>query len=257
MGADGLYPPDGSALTCMKTLRLSSALLFMLGAANLAQADLLPKKSLLLAPEPGTIDVEGILKKPVVLKVLQESPIYTRAAMDKALGSMAQGTLVTLVGLSDTGYRVRGKARHGDVSGWMRMQDLLSPDPNLVPNLRKLHERQMQVEELIAKHQVALGMTGEEVAAAMGKPNRKSSKLSAAGKEEKYEYVVYDRVPQYNTSVDAFGRAIQSVVYVKVETGSLSVNLKDGVVESVEETKGNPLGTGGVKIVPGPIIFGS
>jgi hypothetical protein len=27
------------------------------------------------------------------------------------------------------------------------------------------------------------------------------------------------------------------------------------VVESIEETKGNPLGSGGVRIVPGPMIF--
>lgn len=225
-------------------------------AAASAPAQLTSRKSTLLAPEPGTMDVEDLLKKPVMLKVLQESPIYTRSAMDRALGSVPPGTLVKLVGLSDTGYRVRGRARHGDVSGWMRMPDLLSPDPQLVPNLKKLHERQKQVEELIANHQVAIGMTSEEVQASLGKPNRKSSKVSATGKEEKLEYVVYDRVPQYNTSYDALGRPFQSVVYIKVETGSLSVNLKDSVVETIEETKGNPLGTGGVKLVPGPIIFG-
>lgn len=214
-----------------------------------------PRKSSLLAPEPGTIDVEDILKKPAVLKVLQESPIYSRSVMDRALGSMAPGTLVTLVGIADQAYRVRGRARHGDVSGWMRIADLLSPDPDLVPNLKKAHARQQQVEELVANHQVALGMTTEEVQQSMGKPNRKSSKLNAAGKEEKFEYVVYDRIPQYMPGFDPLGRPVQTVVYVKVETGSLSVNMKDGVVESIEETKGNPLGTGGVKIVPGPIFF--
>lgn len=220
-----------------------------------AQGQLAPRKSSLLAPEPGTMDVEDMLKKPVMLKVLQESPIYTRAAMQQAIGSMPPGTLVKLVGLSDDGYRVRGRARHGDVSGWMRMSDLLSPDPNLVPNLRKLHQRQTEVEALIEAKQIALGMTGEEVYASLGKPNRKSSKLSASGKEEKLEYVVYERIPQYSTTIDGFGRPIQTVTYIKVETGSMSVNMKDNVVETIEETKGNPLGTGGVKIVPGPVFF--
>ncbi len=168
---------------------------------------------------------------------------------------MMPGTLVKLVGLSDTAFRVRGKARHGDTSGWIRMTDALSPDPNLVPNLKKLHERQTQVEVLIAAHQIALGMTSEEVLASMGKPSRKSSKLSAAGKDEKFEYVIFERIPQYTTSVDAFGRPFQSVTYIKVETGSLSVNFKNNTVETIEETKGNPLGTGGVKIVPGPVLF--
>jgi len=240
---------------------MKKALLFLvfLGAVSItteAPAQFSSSRKSALAPEPGTLDVEDMLKKPVTLKVLQESPIYTRSALDQAIGSMPPGTLVKLVGLSETGYRVRGRARHGDVSGWMRMGDLLSPDPNLVPNLKKLHQRQTEVEALIAAKQIALGMTGEEVYASLGKPNRKSSKLSAAGKEETLEYVVYDRIPQYNRGFDALGRPVQTVVYIKVETGSMSVNLKGNVVESIEETKGNPLGTGGVKIIPGPIFFG-
>lgn len=209
-----------------------------------------------LAVEPGTIHVEDILPKPVFMKVVQDSPIFVSSKMDRAVGSMAPGTIVKLVGLSDTAFRVRGKARHGDTSGWLPAAAVAHPDPNLVANVRKLHARQVKVEELIAAHQIALGMTGDEVAASMGKPTRKSSKLSAGGKEEKLEYVIYERVPQYNTSIDAFGRAFQTVTYIKVETGSLAVNLKDNVVESIEETKGNPLGGGGVKIIPGPMVFG-
>lgn len=240
-------------MNCRNLILLGAWALFasVLAAAQPAGA---PRRSSLLAPEAGTIDVEGLLKKPVVLKVLQESPIYSRSVLDRAIGSMAPGTLVTLVGLSDTSYRVRGRARHGDVSGWMRIPDLLSPDPNLAANLKKVYERQKQVEELIAKHQVALGMTSEEVLASMGKPERKSSKLNALGKEEKFEYVVYDKVPQTTTGLNAFGQLVQTVVYVKVETGVLSISFKDNIVDSIEETKGNPLGGGGVKIVPTPLI---
>ncbi len=242
----------------MKRLSITAAfgLAFLLAAESSALAQLSTQRRSMLAPEPGTMDVEGMLKKPEVLKVLQEAPIYSRSTLDRPLGSMAPGTLVTLVGLSDHAYRVRGRARHGDVSGWVRIPDLLSPDPNLVPNLKKLHERQTQVDELIANHQIALGMTMEEVQASMGKPTRKSSKLSASGRDEKFEYVVFERVPQYNTVRDAFGQLMQTVTYIKVETGSLSVNMKDGVVDSIEETKGNPLGTGGIRMIPSPIIFG-
>jgi len=40
--------------------------------------------------------------------------------MDRALGTMAAGTPVALVAMSDTAYRVRGRAGHGDVAGWMK-----------------------------------------------------------------------------------------------------------------------------------------
>ncbi|MEQ1749925.1 MAG: hypothetical protein ABL974_10910 [Prosthecobacter sp.] len=241
----------------MKNISLVLAVLIALFAAEQTPAQTAARRpTSRLAVEPGTIHIEDILTKPVILKVLTDAPIYVSSKLDRAIGSMMPGTLVKLVGISDTAFRVRGKARHGDTSGWMRMTDALSPDPNLVPNLKKLHERQTQVEALIAAHQIALGMTSEEVLASMGKPTRKSSKLSAAGKDEKLEYVIFERVPQYNTSVDAFGRPFQTVTYIKVETGSLSVNFKNNIVDTIEETKGNPLGTGGVKIVPGPVIFG-
>ncbi len=209
-----------------------------------------------LAQEPGTIQVEALLTKPVFLKVVQDTPVYVSSRLDRAIGSMAPGTVVRLIAISDQAYRVRGKARHGEVSAWLPAVAVATPDPQLVPHLKKLHERQIKVEEMIAARQVALGMTGEEVQSSLGKPTRKSSKLNASGKEEKLEYVIYERVPQYQTSMDAFGRPFQTVTYLKMETGNLTVTLKDNVVESVEETKGNPLGSGGVKIVPAPMIFG-
>jgi hypothetical protein len=235
---------------------LLPCLALLLSAAATGSAQLAKRPTSRLAVEPGTIHVEDILPKPVFLKVVQDSPVYIASQMDRAIGTMAPGTVVRLVALSDNAFRVRGRARHGDVSGWLPAAAVATPDPSLVPNLKKLHERQMKVEELIAAHQIALGMTGEEVAASMGRPTRKSSKLNASGKEEKLEYVIYERVPQYTTGVDAFGRTFQTVTYIKVETGSLAVNLKDNVVDSIEETKGNPLGTGGVKIIPGPMILG-
>ncbi|GEP40789.1 hypothetical protein [Brevifollis gellanilyticus] len=237
------------------TFLLLTAAAFTISAVS-APAQTAKRPSSRLAVEPGTIHVEDILPKAIFMKVMQDSPIYATSKLDRATGSMAPGTIVKLVGMSDTGFRVRGKARHGDTSGWLPAAAVAHPDPNLVTNLKKLHERQTKVEALIVAHQIALGMTGDEVAASMGKPTRKSSKLSAGGKEEKLEYVIYERVPQYNTSVDAFGRAFQTVTYIKVETGSLAVNLKDNVVDTIEETKGNPLGSGGVQIIPGPMVFG-
>jgi hypothetical protein len=61
-------------------------------------------------------------------------------------------------------------------------------------------------------------------------------------------------VPQTTTGRDAFGQLVQTVVYVKVEVGTLAVNFKDGVVSEIEETKGNPLGGGGVQIIPPPLF---
>lgn len=203
--------------------------------------------------DPGAIYVEDILPKTVRLTVIGESVIYYQSDWQRALGSMAPGTLVQLVAMSDSGYKVRGRARHGDVAGWMRMQDLRSPDPQLPEKLKAFYERQKKVDELIANKQVALGMTTAEVQQSLGKPTRKSAKLSAAGREEVLEYSIFERVPQIVTGRDAVGNLVQNTIYVKMEVGRLSISFQNGNVSQIEENMGNPLGAGGVKIVPGPI----
>lgn len=225
-----------------------------LTALSSASAQLSRNKSS-LPQEPGTFSTEGLTPRPIVVRIQAEAPAYTTNKFDRAIGSFAPGVPVTLVAMSDIGYRVRGRARHGDVAGWVKQADVLSADPMLAEKLKKLFERTQQVAELIKNNQIALGMTSEEVQASLGKPTRKNTKINAGGKEERLEYAMFEKVPQVTTSRDAFGQLVQTVIYVKVEVGTLSLNFKDGVVEEIEETKGNPLGGGGVKVVSAPIFF--
>jgi hypothetical protein len=207
-----------------------------------------------LATEPGAVEVEGVLPKPVKLTVIAESVIYYQGDMQRALGSMAPGTIVQLVAITDTAWKVRGRARHGDVAGWMRIGDLKSPDPKLSEKLKAYLERQRTVEELIQKHQLAIGMTVDEVKLSLGQPARKSARVTATGREESYEYSVYKNVPQVMTGRDQFGNLVQNIVYVKVETGRLTVSFRAGSVTEIQETQGNtPLAGAAVRIVPAPI----
>ena len=244
-------------MKALHPLLLTAALALAASQAVLAQTiTQSPRnRSSLQSTEPGTFSVEGMTPRPIVVKVQIEAPVYPSSKMQGALGSFAPGTLVTLVAMSDTAYRVRGRARQGDVAGWIRQADVISKDPNLAANLKKLFERTQKVAELIEKNQVAMGMTKEEVQASLGKPSRSSAKINAGGKEERLEYSVYERVPQTTTGRDAFGQIVQTVIYIKVEVGTLAVSFKDGVVSEIEETKGNPLGGGGVQIVPPPFVF--
>lgn len=234
----------------MKIAAACLAVLLLVTSASFAQS----RKSS-LPVEPGTIPLEDMLAKPVRLTIKQESTIYYRATMDQALGSMAPGTLVTLVAMSDNAYRVRGRARHGDVAGWVKAEDVVLPDPKMPDKLKALYQRQLEVNDLIANHQVALGMTKEEVQDALGKATRSSSRVTAAGREDKLEYAVFDKVAQPAVGRAPNGQLVESVVYVKVEVGTLTVSFKDGIVDAIEETKGNPLRGAIVKIVPVPIIL--
>jgi hypothetical protein len=222
--------------------------------AQLPSSGLTRRNASQLADEPGTITVEGLLPKPVVVKIPAEVTIYYHSDLQRPLGTMAAGTIVTLVALGDTAYRVRGRARHGDVAGWLKPADVIHPDPNLHANLKKVYDRQIQVQALIAKNEVALGMTQDEVRQSLGKPTRTTRKVTPQGRDDAFEYAVFERVPQTVTGRDAIGRIVQSIVYVKVETGTLSIHFKDDVVDTIEEKKGNPLGNGGIKIVVPPVF---
>lgn len=239
-----------SRITCCAFL---AALVAWSGSTSVFTQDR-PGRSLLGAKtEPGAMYLEDILPKPLRLTVVREAPIYYQLRMQEVLGSMAPGTPVQVIAMSDTGYRVRGRARHGDVAGWMRMSDLQAADPKLAEKLKAFYTRQKQVDALIAANQIALGMTVAEVKASLGNPTRRSSKINAAGREESLEYSIFERVPQVTTGRDRFGNLVQSTIYVKVEVGRLSVAFKDEVATEINEVVGNPLGQSGAKLVPGPI----
>ena len=206
-----------------------------------------------LSREPGAIYFEDFTEKRVELLAIRQDPIYATAQRKRALGVLKKARKVIVLAMTDKQYLIRGMALHGQVKGWVLPSSLASLDKEFVANLRALYERQKIVGELIENHQIALGMTTEEVVASMGKPGRKHSKLDKGGRRDVYDYVTYERVPQYQTRRDAYGNLIRQKYYIKVESGKLSVTFKNEVVESIEETEGNPLGGDGAKIVPVPI----
>ena len=139
------------------------------------------------------------------------------------------------------------------VKGWIFPSALQGLDKKFSDKLRTLYERKKIVDELIQNEQIALGMNTDEVVASMGKPSRKNSQLDRGGRIDTYEYSTYERVAQYRLRRDSQGNLFRQKYYVKMETGKLSVKFKNDIVESIEETEGNPLGGADLKIVPIPI----
>jgi hypothetical protein len=106
---------------------------------------------------------------------------------------------------------------------------------------------------MVAKGEVALNMTQEEVAAALGKAQKKTSKLDATGRKDVWDFVRYARVPQETTGYDRNGRLVTNIIYVKVPAGKLSVTFDNQLVSSLEQTEGNTDVQAPVRLVPAPI----
>lgn len=202
--------------------------------------------------EPGAIYLEDLVPKPVRLTVLEPAPIYYQSDMGRYLGVLKKGQQVELQAIGDEAYRVRGLAQQGQVAGWVEPKFLAPLKKGFVENLRQNAARQEEVAALIARNEVAVNMTPEEVVAALGKPSKKTSRVDAKGREEVWEFIRFERVPQEVTGYDRFGRLVSSLVYVKVPAGKLSVVLVDNLVTALEQSEGTLERDARVKIVPAP-----
>ena len=204
--------------------------------------------------EPGAIYLEDFLPKPVKLATTSDTAIYYKSDLARYLGVIRKGQIVELQAVGEAVYRVRGNAQQGQVAGWVDAKTLSALKPEFLANLRKNAARKAEVDALIAKGEVAINMTTEEVSAALGKASRKTSKLDAAGREDVWEFVRYERVPQEVTGQDRFGRLVTSLIYVKVPNGKLAVTFANSLVSALEQTEGTLERDARTKIVTAPIV---
>jgi hypothetical protein len=100
--------------------------------------------------------------------------------------------------------------------------------------------RQAEVDKLIARKEVAIGMTPDEVIRALGRPDEETSNVRQEGSTGSFSYVTFDRIPQRTLVRDRYGRLVQTITYIKVETGRLTVEFENGCVASMQSTRGRP-----------------
>jgi hypothetical protein len=188
----------------------------------------------------------------VKLRVLEPVAIFSDLRGTTHLGVLSQGQQVELQAVSPTLYRVRGRARQGQVVGWVQPRFLEPLAPDFTENLRKMEQRRKEVLTLIAEKEIATGFTMAEVQQSLGKPQKRSSRVNESSSTDIWEYITYRYVPQQVQALDQFGRLVWQTMNVKVPSGRRSVVFTEGVVTEIsedEETTNRP----GVRIVPGPI----
>ena len=208
-----------------------------------------------LPREAGAVYLDDLAIKPVKLTVIGEAPVRSQIVNGNYLGTLRKGTPAEVVAISDTAVRVRGTAQQGGVVGWVPASGLTPMRADFIESVKKNAQRKAEVDALIAKGEVALNMTHEEVTAALGKAQKKSSKLDANGRQEVWEFIRYTRVPQETVGRDAQGRLVTNIIYVKVATGKLSVTFENNLVSALDQTEGAPEVPGAVQLVPAPIVF--
>ena len=124
-----------------------------------------------------------------------------------------------------------------------------------VAKLKQVHTRQLLVRELIAKKEVAIGMTPEEVSLIHRKPTKTKILRNAKGQTQVWEFSDYEKINHYTTVRDPYTGAIYRRLShtTTEETSKTVVEFENDFVSAIEISENN--GPGSAKIVTAPIIF--
>jgi hypothetical protein len=207
-----------------------------------------------LSRERGAVYVEDFTSERLRLRLRQPAPAYADLSGRRSLGQLVGGQSVELIAFNEKACRVRGRAAHDTIVGWVGLASLEASDPEFFNRLQQAATRQNEVEKLIARKEAAIGMTPEEVVRAMGRPDEETKNVRAQGITSRFSYVTFDRIPQRNVVRDRYGRLTQTITYIKVETGRFTVNFDNNIVSSLESTKTRPQWNTSRLVVP-PIVF--
>ena len=160
---------------------------FLLSTSGLDAADSRAKSSLLNS-DPDVVYAEEFTEKEIEFLVVKPATVFATKKGGRKLGVLKADSKVTFIGMTEKAYKVRGTATHGKVLGWVSPRFLGSKDKDFVENLKKVYERQKVIRELVAKHEVAIGMSIEEVSASLGKPTKTKVRQTVKGRTGVWEF---------------------------------------------------------------------
>jgi hypothetical protein len=224
----------------------------LLGAPS-SQAQIFGKSALMR--ERGAVYLDDVTQKPILLKIKDSAIAYSTVQGQTPLGTFLAGTSVTLLAFSDKAGRVRGRAAHGDIVGWVGLGFLDGAEAAFFDRLKQAAARQTEVQAMIEQKQIAIGMTPNEVQQSLGKPTERRTRIDGAGSAEAWLYITYERVPQRVAQRNILGQVIYSTVYVKMETGRVEIAFAQGTVSHIESAEGRPETTSRSRMIVPPIIL--
>ena len=122
----------------------------------------------------------------------------------------------------------------GTIEGWVAF-DRVQLDAKLLEQAAANKAQRDQIEEAIKDKRVLEGMTFDDVRRALGKPDKTSFRKDQNGRIDSWNYITYDRIPQYDYRRDTTGRLVRYTYYIKVPIGDQLVEFQEGRVTAVEE----------------------
>lgn len=210
-----------------------------------------------LTKEEGAIYLEGMVVNEIVVRVSTAAPAYSTLSAVRWLGNIRPNQNAVLLAVSEKAYRIRAKAKQGQIAGWVSKGAIEGLPEDFEANLKVFHDRYVFVRELIDNHQVALGMTLDEVVSSIGPPDKRVSRVTGERRTDTLEFIAYERIPRTVVSYDSFGVPFNTTTYIEVESGRVTIELENDTVTTIEESEGVDLAQNGgaLVVVPPPVCL--
>jgi hypothetical protein len=187
---------------------------------------------------PEVLYLDEIGQPPLELRVKVRTPILFSRDPRSVIAYLSVGQRVQVLGVGRDVYFAVGRIVTGLAKGWVYKDDLEPASEEVVAEWNKRRERLAKHRELIARKEIAIGMTHNEVEASLGRPERKARIQSRDGEHEQWYYITYQYIPQYHQYYDVNGELRQLVSYQRVPAGQKVVTFVDNeVVEIADQTE--------------------
>ena len=191
--------------------------------------------------EQGVLYLDGNLPAKITATLHTSTTVYLHRDFQMALAALYTGQKIEVIGSSADGYLIKATYRNNTVTGWIRPDDLPSAvDPSIFKVAQKNQAHRDAVAVAISNKSVIQGMTPDEVKQSVGRPEQTTSHVDPNGSALTWIYTTYREDPQFEYSLDAFGRPALVPYYVKIPIGQLIVEFANGTVISVTEHKTDP-----------------
>ena len=175
----------------------------------------------------------------VELTAVRSCPVYASRTFNGYIANLPAGAKVLLVAYSPESFLIRDDS--GKTSGWVAASNLSPPGAQIVEALQAAQAEEAAYEKAIQEKEVAAGMTFDHVLRALGKPDSKSFRADENTRFDLWSYIQYEYRSELRPYADPLtGRIFYQTVRVKIPSGRLNVEFKNGRVSAVEKTHAAP-----------------